>query len=49
VGCSSGLIERGISGSLHSCLSGIATYHGDSRRFPVLGDGCDLFQDGPSS
>jgi len=30
-------------------LSGIATCRGDSRRFPMLGDGCDSFQDGPPS
>jgi len=49
VGCSSGLIDRGASGSLHSRLSSIATCHGDSCRFPVLGEGCDPFQVGPSS
>ena len=49
VGCSSRLIDHGISGSLRSRLSGIATCRGDSCRFPVLGEGCDLFQDGPSS
>ena len=49
VGCSSGLIDCGFSGSLRSRLSGIATCHGDSRRFPVLGEGCDCCQDGPSS
>jgi len=49
VGCSSGLIDCGFSGLLHSHLSGIATCHGDSCRFPVLGEGCDPFQDGPSS
>jgi len=49
VGCSSGLINRGFSGSLRSRLSGIATCRGDSCRFPVLGEGCDVFQDGPSS
>jgi len=40
VGCSSGLIDLSVSGSLRSCLSGIATYCGDSCRFPVIGDGC---------
>jgi len=30
-------------------LSGIVTCCGDSCRFPVLGEGCDSFQDGPSS
>jgi len=49
VGCSSGLIERCVSGSLCSCLSGITTCHGESCRFPVLGKGCDPFQDGPFS
>jgi len=49
VGCSSGLIDCGISGSLRSRLSGIVTCHGDSCHFPVLGEGCDSFQVGPSS
>ena len=49
VGCSSGLIDRCVSGSLRSRLSGIATCRSDSRRFPVLGEGCDSFQEGPSS
>ena len=49
VGCSSGLIDRGASGSLRSRLSGIATCCGDSCHFPVLGEGCDSFQIGPSS
>ena len=49
MGCSSRLIGRGVSGSLRSCLSGIATCHGDSCRFPVIGEGCDSFQVGPSS
>ena len=49
VGCSSGLIDRSVSGSLHSCLSGIATCCGDSCRFPIMGDGCALDQlGGPS-
>ena len=46
VGCSSGLIDRSRFGSLRSRLSGITTCRGDSRRFPVLGEGC--FHDGPS-
>jgi len=49
VDCSSGLIDCGASGLLHSRLSGIATCRGDSCRFPVLGEGCDSFQVGPSS
>jgi len=49
VGCSSGLIDRSVTGSLRSRLSGIVTCHGDSCRFPVEGEGCDAFQDGPSS
>jgi len=49
VGCSSGLIDCGASGSLRSRLSGIAMCCGDSCRFPILGDSCDSFQDGPSS
>jgi len=49
VGCSSGLIDHDVSGSLCSRLSGIATCCGDSRCFDVLGEGCDSFQDGPSS
>jgi len=40
VGCSSGLIDLSVSGSLRSHLSGIVTCHGDSCRFPVIGDGC---------
>jgi len=48
VGCSSGLINHGTSGSLRLCLSGIATCYGDSCHFPVLGEGCDPFQVGPS-
>ena len=44
VGCSSGLIDLSTSGSLHSCLSGIVTCHGDSCRFPVMGEGCLLDQ-----
>jgi len=49
VGCSSGLIERCVLDSLRSRLSGMATCCGDSCCFPVLGDGCDSFQDGPPS
>jgi len=49
VGCSLGLINCGTSGSLHSRLSGIVTCCGDSCHFPMLGEGCDPFQDGPSS
>jgi len=49
VGCSSGLIDLSVSGSLHSRLSGIATCCGDSCHFPVIGDGCLLDQlGGPS-
>ena len=49
VGCSSGLIDHSDSGSLCSHLSGIATCCGDSRCFPVIGDGCALDQlGGPS-
>ena len=48
VGCSSGLIDRSSCGSLRSRLSGIATCRGDSRRFPVLGEGCFSAHDGPS-
>jgi len=47
VDCSSGLIDRGASGSLCSHLSGITICHGDSCRFPV--EGCSSFQTGPSS
>jgi len=47
VGCSSGFIDRGTSGSLRPCLSGIVTCRGDSCCFPVLGEGCDSFQVGP--
>ena len=49
VGCSSGLIDHWLSGSLHSHLSGIATCHGNSRHFPMVGDGCVFDQlGGPS-
>ena len=49
VGCSSGLMDRSRCGSLRSRLSGIATCRGDSRRFPVLGDGWFSTHDGLSS
>ena len=49
MGCSTGLIDRDVSGSLRSRLNGIATCRGESCHFPVLGEGCDSFQDGPSS
>jgi len=49
VGCSTGLSDRDVSGSLLSCLSGIAMCCGDSCRFPVVGGGCDSFQVGPLS
>jgi len=49
VGCSSGLIDRCPTRSLCSRFSGIATCHGDSHRFPVEGEGCVSFQDGPPS
>ena len=49
VSCSSGLIDLSVSGSLRSCLSGIATCCGDSCRFPVIGDGCSLDQLGVPS
>ena len=42
VGCSLGLIDCCVSGSLHSCLSGIATCRSNSCHFPVMGDGCSL-------
>ena len=48
VGCSSRLVDRGVSGSLRSRLSSIVTCRGDSCRFPRVGDGCDFCQDGPS-
>ena len=49
MGCSSGLIDCEVSGSLRSCLSGIATCRGNSCRFPIIGDGCVLDQlGGPS-
>jgi len=49
VGCSSGLIDLFVGGSLCWRLSGIAMCHGDSCRFPVMGDGCLLDQlGGPS-
>jgi len=49
VGCSSGLIDHCIIGSLCSYLSGMEICRGDSHCFPVLGEGCDSFQDGPPS
>jgi len=49
VGCSSGLIDLSVTGSLRSRLSGIATCHSDSCHFPVIGDGCLLDQLGGSS
>jgi len=49
VGCSSGLIDRDVGGSLCSRLNSIAICRGDSCHFPVLGEGCASFQDGPSS
>jgi len=49
VGCSSGLIDLSVSGSLRSHLSGIVTCCGDSCRFPMMGEGCLLDQlGGPS-
>ena len=49
VGCSSGLIDHWLPGSLRSHLSGIATCRGDSCRFLIMGDGCMLDQlGGPS-
>ena len=49
MGCSLGLIDCFVSGSLCSCLSSIATCRGDSCRFPIIGDGCALDQlGGPS-
>jgi len=47
VGCSSGLIDHCVTGSLCSHLSGIVTCHGDTHHFPVLDEGCDSFQSGP--
>jgi len=49
VDCSIGLFDRDISGLLCSCLSGIAICCGESCCFPVIEEGCDSFQDGPSS
>jgi hypothetical protein len=49
VGCSTGLIERGVPGSLRIHLGSVATCRGESCRFPVTGDGCSLNQlGGPS-
>jgi len=47
VGCSSGLIGRGVAGSLRLRLSGIATCRGEFRRFPVTG--CVIPQPGGPS
>jgi len=41
-------MDRSRYGSLRSRLSGIATCRGDSRRFPVLAEGCSFAHDGPS-
>jgi len=41
-------MDRSKCGSLRSRLSGIATCRGDSRRFPVLGEGWFSAHDGPS-
>jgi len=49
VGCSSGLIDRSVTGSLRSRLNGIATCCGDSCCFPVIGKGCELAQEGGPS
>jgi len=46
VGCSLGLIDLPVSGSLHSHLSGIAMCHGDSCRFPVIGSDWTCFHSG---
>jgi len=49
VGCSSGLIDRSVGGSLHSHLNSIEMCCGDSCRFPVRDEGCELDQlGGPS-
>ena len=49
MGCSSGLIDLSVTGSLRLHLSGIATCCGDSCCFPMIGDGCLLDQlGGPS-
>jgi len=48
VGCSTGLNDQDVLDSLRSRLSGIAICHGDSCCFPVVGEGCDSFQRGPS-
>jgi len=49
VGCSAGLIDCFISGSLRSRLSGIVICCGDSCHFPVIDEGCALDQlGGPS-
>ena len=44
---SSGFIDCGASGSLCLRLSGMATYRGDFRCFPVLGEVCKSIQIGP--
>jgi len=49
VGCSSELIDRSVSGSFHSYLSGIAICCGDSCCFPVMGEGCESAQLGSPS
>ena len=41
-------MDRPRFGSLRSRLSGIATCRGNSRHFPVLGEGCSFTHDGPS-
>jgi len=49
VGCSSGLIDLSVSGSLRSRLSGIATCRSDSCHFPMISDSCVFDQlGGPS-
>jgi len=48
VGCSIGLSDHSVSGSLCLCLSGIVTCCGDSHHFPVTSEDCDSFQVGPS-
>ena len=49
VGCSSGLIDLSVIGSLRSRLSGIVMCCGDSCCFPVISEGCLLDQlGGPS-
>ena len=49
VGCSSGLMDCSVAGSLHSHLSSMVMCHGDSCCFPMMGEGCALDQlGGPS-